>query len=95
MLIRLVANRGRWSGVTMYALGNIEARSAVPILKELLTDRKIKIVERHRGGRESVYAYYYLRARARDALRSMGIETGEVKTLVGAIQGDPVPQDRL
>ena len=95
MLIRLVANRGRWSGVTMYALGNIKARSAVPILKELLTDRRIKIVERQGGGRESVYAYYYLRARARDALRSMGIETGKVKTLVGAVQGDPVPQGRL
>lgn len=93
LLTRLAANRGRWSQSATYALGSIKAKSAVPTLKELLSDRQIHIVEHHWGQKEAIYAYYYLRAAARDALRRMGVDPGEVKVVVGAVKGDPLPEN--
>ena len=63
----------------MYALGSIRAKSAVPTLKDLLSDRHIRIAELSWWEKEAIYAYYYLRATARDALRQMGVDPGEVK----------------
>ncbi|MHC4558825.1 MAG: hypothetical protein ACYTFW_14885 [Planctomycetota bacterium] len=92
LLTRLAANRGRWSRSATYALGSIKAKSAVPTLKELLMDRHIRIAELTWGENEAVYAHYYLRRTARDALLWMGIDPGEVKVVVGVVKGDPLPE---
>jgi hypothetical protein len=92
LLTRLAANRGRWSQSATYALGSIKAKSAVPTLKELLTDRRIRIAELGWGEKGAVYAHYYLRRTARDALLRMGVDPGEVKVVVGAVKGDPLPE---
>ena len=95
-LIRLVANRGRWSGPAALSLGMIKAESAAPALKDMLSDRHLSIAELQWSGGEkrAVYAEYYLRPRARDALRRMGIDPGEVKTIVGKLAGDELPDHR-
>jgi hypothetical protein len=91
LLTRLAASRGRWSQSTAYALGSIKAKSAAPTLRELLADRHIRISELSWGNKEAVYAHYYLRATARDALRRMGVEPEDVKVVVGDVKGDPLP----
>ncbi len=93
LLTRLAANRGRWSQSATYALGSIKANSAVPTLKELLTDRGIRIAELGWGEKEAVYAHYYLRRTARDALLRMGVDPGEVKVVVGVVKGGPLPEN--
>lgn len=93
LLIRLVENRGRWCRNAAYALGSIKAKTAIPALKNMLTDEHVRIVELHWGDKESVYAQYYLRAAAREALRLMGEDTGEVKIVIGKVHGDPLPEN--
>lgn len=95
-LIRLVANRGRWSDTAALSLGMIKAQSAVPALKDMLSDRHVRIAELRWGQdkKRAVFAEYYLRPRARDALQRMGIDPGEVKTIVGEPEGDELPDGR-
>jgi len=92
-MIRLVANRGRWCQNAAHGLATIKADSAIPVLKDMLSDRHLCIVELYWGGKEAVFAQYYLRARARHELRRMGIDPGEVKVVVGAVEGDRLPED--
>lgn len=92
LLLRLVENRGRWCRNAAYGLGSIKAKTAIPAIKNMLTDEHIRIVELHWGDKESVYAQYYLRAAARKALRLMGEDTGEVKIVIGKVHGDPLPK---
>jgi len=92
-LIRLVANRGRWCKSAAHALATIKADSAIPVLKDMLSDRHLCIVELYWGGKEAVFAQYYLRARARYELRRMGIDPGGVKVTVGTVEGDRLPDD--
>jgi len=91
-LTRLVANRGRWCGNTAHALAAIKENPAIPVLKDMLSDRHLRIIDLSWAGKEAVFAQYHLRASARDALRRMGIDPGEVKVVVGAVEGDRLPE---
>lgn len=92
-LTRLVANRGRWCEIAAHTLGAMKAKSAAPALKDMLADRHLRIAELSWGGKQAVYAHYPLRVAARAALRRMGIDPGEVKVVVGAVEGDPLPKN--
>lgn len=95
LLKKLVEHRGRWCRGAAYALGDLKDESTIPALNALLTDRQLQICELGWGDKETMYAYYYLRAAAREALQRMGLDPGEVKVLVGAIHGDPLPEGHL
>jgi hypothetical protein len=92
LLIRLVENRGRWCKSAAYGLGSIKAKAAIPALKEMLKDEHIRIVEYNRGDKESVYAQYYLREAASEALKLMGEDTEGVKIIIGKVYGEPLPK---
>jgi thiol-disulfide isomerase/thioredoxin len=92
LFIRLVENRGPWCKSAAYGLGSIKAKAAIPALKDMLKDEHIRIVEHNRGDKESVYAQYYLRDAAREALKLMGEDTKGVKITIGKVYGDPLPK---
>ncbi len=94
LLVRNIASRGPRTKSSIHVLGTIKSVTAVPILEEMLADRHLSIVERGWSDKEAVYAYYHFRAAARDALRQMGLDPGEVKVVVGAMHGDPLPEGR-
>jgi hypothetical protein len=90
-LIRLAANRGRWSGIAALSLGQIKAKSAIPTLQDMLSDQHLSIAQWSRGKERGVFAEYYLRPSARNALRHMGVDPGKVKVIVGTPHGDRPP----
>jgi hypothetical protein len=92
LLIRLVENRGRWCKSSAYMLGSIKAKAAIPDLKDMLKDEHIRITELGHGDKESIYAQYYLREAASEALKLMGEDTEGVKIIIGKVYGDPLPK---
>lgn len=92
LLIRLVENRGRWCSNAAYGLGSIKAKAAIPALKDMLKDEHIRITELGHGDKESIYAQYYLREAASEALKLMGEDTEGVKIIIGKVYGDPLPK---
>lgn len=92
LLIRLVENRGRWCSNAAYGLGSIKTKAAIPALKNMLKDEHIRITELGHGDKESIYAQYYLREAASEALKLMGEDTEGVKIIIGKVYGDPLPK---
>lgn len=92
-LVRLAANRGRWSDTAALSLGRIKAQSAIPTLQAMLSDRRLSIAQWSRGEEQGVFAEYYLRPSARNALQYMGVDPGKVKIIVGIPHGDRPPKN--
>jgi len=68
-----------------YVLAGKKERKVIPVLREMLKDRRIHIVEKHRGDKVSFYAEYYIRERAVNALKRIGEDTGGDKVVIGEV----------
>jgi len=83
LLLKLAKRKG--SKAAYYALASRKVRGVVPVLREMLKDRRVHIVEHHRGGVRSIYASYYLRDDAKRALELMGEDVFDVKVVIGTV----------
>jgi hypothetical protein len=81
----LLKSTKRGGSRAAYALAHKKVRGVVPLLREMLKDRRIRIVEHHRGGVLSIFAEYYVRDRAKTALELMGEDVGDVKVAIGTV----------
>jgi len=68
-----------------YVLAGKKERKVIPVLREMLKDRRIHIVEKDRGDEASFCAEYYIRERARNALKRIGEDTGGAKVVIGEV----------